>query len=63
MVVERQTQLLEVVGTTHPRGRLADLLYGRQEQPDQDRDDGDDDQELDECECTMALHGVLNSLM
>ena len=48
--VEGQPELLEVVGTMHAIGRLADLLYGRQEQGDQDGDDGNDNQELDEGE-------------
>jgi hypothetical protein len=38
----------EVVLTLHPRGGLADLLDGGQEQADQDRNDGDHHQQLDE---------------
>src|SRR5207248_369207 len=37
-----------------PDGRLADLLDGGQQQPDQDGDDGDDHQQFDECEGTPA---------
>ena len=41
---------------THPGGGLADLLDGREEQPDQDRDDRDDDEQLDERERAAASH-------
>jgi hypothetical protein len=47
-----QADLLEVVGTLHAGGRLADLLHGRQQQSDEDGDDGDHHQQLDEGERT-----------
>ena len=50
--------LLEVVGALHAGRGLADLLNGRQEQTDQDRDDGDDDEEFDEREGTPATGGT-----
>src|SRR5205823_10167539 len=49
-IVGGQPHLLQVVHATHPVGRFADFLNGRQEQADQDRDDGNYDQQLDECE-------------
>src|SRR5262249_61648707 len=45
---DRQADLLEVVPAGGPHGGLADLLDGRQEQADQDRDDGNDHQQLDQ---------------
>ena len=48
--VQRQRQLLEVVGALHPAGCLADLLDGGQQKPDEDGDDGDDHQQLDQRE-------------
>jgi hypothetical protein len=39
--VEGEPELLEVVLALGPGGGLADLLDGRQEQPDQDGNDGD----------------------
>src|SRR5262249_44631962 len=42
-------QLLDVVAALHTGGGLADLLDGRQEQPDQDRDDRNHHQQLDQC--------------
>ena len=43
-VQEGKPDLLEVVAALHPRGGLADLLHGGQEQADQDGDDRDDNQ-------------------
>ena len=48
--MERQADLLEVVGALDAAGGLAGRLHGRQQQRDQDADDGDDHQELDEGE-------------
>src|SRR5262249_48950532 len=60
IVVDRQTELLEVVGALDsPRG-LAGRLDRGQEQGDQHGDDGDDDQELDQGEALAAFdHGCL----
>jgi hypothetical protein len=58
VVVHRQADLLQVVGALHPVGRLPDLLHGRQEQPDQDRDDGDDHQELNERKASATEAGA-----
>jgi N-methylhydantoinase A len=44
VVVNRQSDLLQVVAALHPRGRGADLLHRRQEQADEDRDNRDDDE-------------------
>src|SRR5262249_37832152 len=54
VVVQGQADLLEVVRTLHACGGLADLLHGRQQQPDEDADDGDDDQKLDQREAPAA---------
>jgi hypothetical protein len=50
VVVEPEGQLLEVVLALEPRGGLADLLHGREEQADQDRDDRDDNEQFNQCE-------------
>src|SRR5205085_9410286 len=50
VVVDGDTQLLEVVGALDAHGRVAHSLNGRQQHADQDGDDGDDDQQLDEGE-------------
>src|SRR5262249_52891927 len=47
--------LLEVIGALHARRRLADLLYGGEEQADQDRDDRYHHQKLDQREGAPAL--------
>src|SRR5262249_36514475 len=48
--VERQPDLLEVVGALQASRRLADLLDGGQQQADQNADDGDDNEQLDQGE-------------
>ena len=48
VVVQRQADLLQVVGALHPIGGLAHLLHRRQQHADQDADDGDDHQQLDQ---------------
>ena len=58
VVVEGEAELLEVVGTTHPRRRLADLLHRGEQQADEDRDDGDDDEQFNQGECSLLAHGV-----
>jgi hypothetical protein len=50
VVLGGQGDLFEVVRALHPIRGLANLLHGREQQADQDRDDGDHDQQLDECE-------------
>ncbi len=47
--------LLEVVHTLRPRGRLAHLLHGRQQQADQDRENGDHDQQLKQREAASYM--------
>ncbi len=46
--MDRQANLLELIGALGAPRRLAGRLHRRQEQPDQDRDDRDHDQELDQ---------------
>ena len=55
VIVQRQPDLLEVVGALRSPGRLTGRLDGRQEQGDQDRDDGDDHEQLDERERSPRL--------
>ena len=50
VVVQAESDLLEVVEALHPGGSGPDLLDGREEQADQDCDDRNDDQQLDERE-------------
>jgi hypothetical protein len=54
MVVDRQPDLLQVVGTLHPGSGLPNLLHGWQEQADQDGNDGDHHQQLDQREASTA---------
>ena len=62
-IVQGQADLLEVVLAFVPGGGLADLLHGRQQQPDQDGDDGDDHQQFDQRETMSgaAAGGMLPS--
>src|SRR5262249_15978411 len=48
VAVQSQTELLEVVDTLNPIGGLADSLYRRHQETDQDGDDRDNDQQLDQ---------------
>src|SRR5690606_18422534 len=52
IVVERKSNLLEIVFALSPAGRLAGLLHRRKEQGDQDGDNRDDDQQLNQREAT-----------
>src|SRR5262249_38853098 len=52
-----QCDLFEIVLAGGRGRRLADLLHGRQQQADKDRDDGDHHQQLDEGEGTPS-HGT-----
>jgi hypothetical protein len=63
VVVQRQAELFEVVLALRPVGRLAHLLYGGQQQPDQDGDDGDDNEQLDEGEPAASHETTLLSEM
>ena len=56
VVVVGQRDLLQVVAALHAGGRLANLLHGRQQQADQDRDDGDDHQQLDQRKRRSLFH-------
>ncbi len=48
MVLQGESDLLEIVGASGAAGGFASGLDGGQQQRDQDADDRDDDQELDE---------------
>src|SRR5262249_57831494 len=50
VAVAGQAQLLEVVGALQPRGGLAHLLDGGQQEADEHGDDGDHHQQLDQRE-------------
>src|SRR5690348_7310157 len=50
MVVDAQTDLLEVVLTTHAAGRLARLLHRREQERHEHTDDCNDHEELHERE-------------
>jgi hypothetical protein len=52
--VERDADLVQVVGAADPAGGGADLLDGGEEQADQDRDDRDHHQQLDQREAVPA---------
>ena len=55
IVVQRQTDLLEVVLALRASSRLARLLHSRQQNRDQNRDNENHDQQFDEGESTAAL--------
>jgi hypothetical protein len=57
VVVQRQGELLEVVGALNPVGRLTRCLDGGEEERNQYTDDPDDDQQLDECEARAVASG------
>ena len=48
VVVQGQSELLDVVLAAHAGRGLAHLLNSRQQQADQDRDDGDHHEQLDQ---------------
>jgi hypothetical protein len=48
IILNRQSNLFDVADTLNSPGGLAGLLYGRQQESDQNADDGDDDQQLDQ---------------
>ena len=54
VVVESDADLFEVIFALGASGGFAGLLYGREQESDEDRDDGDDDEEFDECEAASA---------
>jgi hypothetical protein len=54
-VGDGQTNLSHVVAATHPSGRFARGLNGRQQQADQNADDGDDHEQLHERKSTASL--------
>jgi len=58
VVVEGNPNLFQVVLTTHPRSSLADLLYGWEQQANEDRDDRDDHEELDKREAEPSRTGT-----
>ncbi len=60
IILQGETDLLEVVGATDPPRGLSGRLNGRQQQRDQDGDDRDHHQELDQCETrTPHFHDCL----
>src|SRR5262245_24440913 len=59
VVLHRQADLLQVVLTLGPVSGFTDLVHGRQEQADDDRDDGNHHQELDQREGATRPHGSL----
>ncbi len=56
VVVQGEPDLFEVVGALGAGGRFPDLLDGREQQADEDRDDGDHNEQLDQRE-GATLHG------
>ena len=47
VVLDRQSELLQVVRALHPTRGFAGRLNRREKEPDQDTDDGDNDQKFD----------------
>src|SRR5262249_14633733 len=59
IVVQADTDLVQVVLALQPAGGLADLLDGGHQQADEDGDDGNDHQQFDQREGgTAAVHGT-----
>ena len=58
VIVQRQADLLEVVGALESPCRLAGRLHRGEQQRDQHRDDRDGDQELNQGESTRAKPGT-----
>ena len=58
VIVQCQSQLLEIVAALRLSRRFARLLHGGQEDRQQNADDRDGDQQFDQCEATFASHGV-----
>ncbi len=56
IVVQGQSDLLEVVFALRPASRLASRLHGWHKQRDENGDDGDDHQQLNQCESLSAFH-------
>ena len=54
VVVQCQTDLLEIVSTLHASSRLPGSLDGREQKPDKDSDDGDDYQEFHKGKTALA---------
>ncbi len=54
VIVQGQTDLLQVVRALNAPGRLARRLHGREQERDQHRDDGDDHQQLDQSEAFLG---------
>ncbi len=58
VIVQRQRDLLEVVGALRAVGGLAHLLHRRQQETNQHRYDGNDDEQLDQRESPSALQST-----
>src|SRR5262245_61212546 len=58
MVVQGESDLFEIVRALRPVGGFANLLHGRQQQGDQNRDDGNYDEQLDKREGSSSFHGA-----
>ena len=56
VVLQGDADLHQVVLALSPPRRLAALLYGGQEQTDQDRDDRHHHQEFNQCETARAVN-------
>ncbi len=50
-----ETKLFEVIGALHAAGRLASLLYRRQEQGHENADDRNNDQQFDKGKGTFPI--------
>src|SRR6185369_8472932 len=50
IVVQSETEVMQVVFALRPPGRLAGLLHCREQERNQNRNDGDDDEEFDQRE-------------
>jgi hypothetical protein len=54
VIVQRKSNLLQIIAALHPIGRFANLLDGGEKETNQDRDDGDHDEEFNQGEPASA---------
>ena len=58
IIMHGQDNLMEIVLAAHAVGRFADLLHGRQQQPDQNGNNGDNHKQFDQCKPLAPHHSI-----
>gem|GEM_PF-3626510 len=62
VIVQRQTDLVQVIAAGRAPSGLAAGLDGGQDEADQDADDGNHNQQLDEAETVLASHRLVSDV-